>query len=183
MKKFELFFILMLCTLAIELKGQTSTSVPKHGFSLGPMFGYDYKLKGPTLGAGLIYEYKPFQRLGFTAGFNYELTRKNLPNTDYNVSDGGVLTHQVYSLSLGARYYLNSLYIGGALGFAHESGKSLMNDGTKYDGGSANSLYKVLGLGYQLPLRNGDLMEFELGTFGTKNSMKLGGTVRYKILR
>ena len=183
MKNFSLFLIVCSCSFTTVIKGQTLELPQKHRIGVGPILGYDHKLEGTTYGAGLMCEYKAFRKVGFTAGFNYEQTRKDLVGQDFADNGAGLLKHHMYALNLGARYYMNSFYLGGALGLAHESGESKMDDGTTFKGGSANSLYKSLGLGYQLPFRNGDLLEMEIGTFGTKNSMKFGGMVRYKFLK
>lgn len=95
---------------------------------------------------------------------------------------GDVWTHQVYSLSAGARYYMGGFYLGGALGLGLDKGHTTLSDGTTSDGGHAYGLYKSLAAGYQIPLKNRDAIEVEAGVFGTKG-MKLGGTVRYKFRR
>ena len=183
MRKFTLSSILLLSTGITVLQGQTLDLPQKHRIGLGPMVGYDFKLKGTAYGAGLMYEYKPFRTVGFTAALNYEQTQKNAPSDDFSNTGSARVKHQLYAASIGARYYFNSFYLGGALGLAHETGQTRTPDGNNYNGGSINSLYSALGLGYQLPLKNGDLMEMEIGTFGTKNSRKFGGTVKYKFLR
>jgi len=183
MKKFTLIFVFGAVCLTTHLKGQTLDLPEKHRLGLGPIAGYDFKLKGPSYGAGLMYEYKPFRSVGFTSALSYEQTRKDLTGSDFSSDDEGLLKHHLYSASLGARYYVGSFYLGGALGYAYEYGESQMENGSTIKGGSTNSLYSSLGVGYQAPLRNGDLLEMELGSFGTKNSMKLGGTVKYKFLK
>lgn len=175
------YLLLPLCFLMVFsiARAQVSTAPPKHNFSIGPIGGYDYKFKRASYGAGLIYEYRPFQQVGFTAGFNYERTRKNLSPSDY----GELLLHDVYSLSIGARYYVGDLYLGGALGVGHENADVKLEDGSERNAMNAYSLYKSLGAGYLIPLRNRDAIEVEAGVFGTSTSMKLGGAVRYKMRR
>lgn len=183
MKKFTLLFLPSFIASVNLSMGQTMDLPQKHRLGGGAIFGYDHKLEGIAYGAELMYEYKPFKRFGFIAGLSYQQTRKNLSSVDFSTTGTGVLIHNQYAVALGTRYYLNSFYLGGALGLAYEYGKTKMDDGTTFKGGDIYSLYKAVGMGYQLPLRNGDLMEFELGTFGTNKAMKLGGTVRYKFLR
>lgn len=182
MKKIATFFILSVCCLGHQLNAQSFSEYGKHSIGIGPMIGYDYKLEGISYGANLLYEYKLFKNIGLTGGLTYEITRKDIPPADIGTPIKSDLRHQMYSISLGARYYIKSFYIGGALGVAHERGK-VRREGVNYPGGTETGLYKAFGAGYQLPLRNGDLMEFEAGTYGTKNSMKVGGTIRYKLLK
>ncbi|RZF59971.1 hypothetical protein [Sphingobacterium corticibacterium] len=78
---------------------------------------------------------------------------------------------------------MGNFYIGAALGLGHERGTFKQTNGITRNGGITNSLYKSIGAGYQLSLQNRDAIEIEAGTFGTSNSMKVGGTVRYKFRR
>ncbi len=183
MKKITLLIILSSIAGGNISKGQTFDLIKKHQIGIGPILGYDYKLEGTSYGVGLMYEFRPFNKLGFTAALNYEQSRKNLSAVDFSNTGAGVLKHHVYSLSLGTRYHFSSFYLGGSLGLAYENGETTMNDGSNFKGGNTYSLYKTLGFGYQLPLKNGDLLEMEIGTFGTKNSMKIGGTLKYKFLK
>lgn len=183
MKKFYLSLFVLACLFVTTTSAQTSADVPRHNIGIGPLAGYDYEIKGATYGAGLMYEFRPFRKLGFTAGLTYEQTRKNMSDIDYGPAYGDVWKHNVYSLSLGARYYIGDFYLGGALGLGHDSGKIHLQDGSHLNGGSAYSLYRSLGAGYQIPLRNRDVVEIEAGAFGTSKAMKLGGAVRYKLRR
>ncbi|HLT89088.1 MAG TPA: hypothetical protein VKZ57_15985, partial [Sphingobacterium sp.] len=172
-----LFLFLFFCTVMSTAHGQVSTIPPKHNFSIGPIAGYDYDIKGPIYGGGLMYEYRPFKKVGFTAGFTYEQTRKDFSESSFGDE---TLRHEVYALHVGARYYIGDFYLGGALGVGHDKGTFKQEEAVTRSGGSAYSLYKSIGAGYQIPLRNQDALEVEAGTFGTSNSMKVGGTVRYK---
>jgi len=180
MNKRYLFLCLFFCLAMTTAHGQISTNPPKHNFSIGPLAGYDYELKGPVYGGGLLYEFRPFKNVGFTAGFNYEQMRKNVPESSFG---NETWRHEVYAFHAGARYYIGDFYLWGSLGLGHERGTFKQTDGMTRSGGSTNSLYKSIGAGYQISLRNRDAIEIEAGTFGTSNSMKVGGTVRYKFRR
>ena len=180
MNKHYLFLVLLFCMSLPGVQAQSLMNLPKHNFSIGPLAGYDYELKGPVYGGGLMYEFRPFKNIGFTAGFNYEQMRKNVPESSFGEE---TWRHEVYAVHVGARYYMGDFYLAGALGLGHERGRFTQTDGTTRSGGNANSLYKSLGAGYQLSLKNRDAIEIEAGTFGTSNSMKVGGTVRYKFRR
>lgn len=180
MNKRYLFLLLLFCMTLSGVQAQSFMHPKKHNFSIGPIAGYDYDIKGPIYGGGLMYEFRPFKNVGFTAGFNYEQTRKDF--TESSLGDE-TLRHEVYALHVGARYYIGDFYLGGALGAGHDNGTFKTADGGERSGGSAYSLYKSVGAGYQISLRNQDAIEVEAGTFGTSNSMKVGGTVRYKFRR
>lgn len=186
---------LFVFTAVSVVKGQTADEPRKHNFSLGPLAGYNlnpiggYNLdtKGMTYGAGLMYEYRPFQKFGFTAGLAYERMRTDVSDHFYGNFGGlpvygDVWIHHVYSLSAGARYYMGGFYLGGALGVGLDKGHTTLSDGTISDGGHAYGLYKNMAAGYQIPLKNRDAIEVEAGVFGTRG-MKIGGTVRYKFRR
>lgn len=63
---------------------QTSSEIPRHSFSIGPMAGYNLKNKGPAFGASAMYEFRPFQRFGFTASFTFDQTRVDISGVNYN---------------------------------------------------------------------------------------------------
>lgn len=186
---------LFVFTAVSAVNGQTFDEPQKHNFSFGPIVGFNLgsiagqKLdkKSLTYGAGLMYEYRPFQKFGFTAGLTYEQMKTDVPDRFYggfegSSESGGVWTHQVYSLSAGVRHYMGGFYLGGALGLGLDKGHTTFSDGAVSDGGHAYGLYKSLAVGYQVPLKNRDAIEVEAGVFGTRG-MKLGGTVRYKFRR
>jgi hypothetical protein len=177
------------------VNGQTADEPRKHNFSLGPIAGYNLaplggnnnETKGLNYGAGLMYEYRPFQKFGFTAGLTYERMKTDVSDHFYGDIGGlpvygDVWIHQAYSFSAGARYYMDGFYLGGALGLGLDKGHTTLSDGNTLDGGHAYGLYKSLAAGYQIPLKNRDAIEVEAGFFGTKG-MKIGGTVRYKFRR
>lgn len=182
--KLKIFASALFVLTTVSAANAQITDVPrKHNFGIGPIAGYNLDSKGLTYGAGLLYEFRPFQKFGFTAGLTYERTRSDV-NSYYGEIEGSpvyadVRIHQVYSLQAGARYYLNRLYVSGALGVGYDDGGYKLSDGGTADGGHAYSLYKSVGIGYQFPLKNNDALEFEAGYFGTK-FMNLGGTIRYK---
>lgn len=177
------------------VSAQTFDEPQKHNFSFGPIAGFNLgsiagqKLdkKSLSYGAGLMYEYRPFRKFGFTAGLTYEKMKTDVPDGFYNYTGGtpaygGVRTHQVYAFSAGTRYYMGGFYLAGALGLGLDKGYTTFSDGAISDGGHAFGLYKSLGAGYQIPLKNRDAIEVEAGVFGTRG-MKLGGTIRYKLRR
>lgn len=180
MNKHYLFLVLFFCMSLSGAQAQSFMNPPKHNFSIGPLAGYDYELKGPVYGGALMYEFRPFKKVGFTAGLNYEQMRKNVPESSFGSE---TWRHEVFAFHVGARYYMGDFYLGGSLGLGHDKGTFSQTDGTTRNGGSTNSLYKSIGAGYQLSLKNRDAIEIEAGTFGTSNSMKVGGTVRYKFRR
>ncbi|SEL06989.1 hypothetical protein [Parapedobacter koreensis] len=164
---------------------QTASDPRKHNLSFGPMAGYNLDTKGLAYGGGLMYEYRPFQKFGFTAALMYERTRKDVSGDFWGDLNGvpiygDVRVHQEYSLNVGARYYMGGFYLATALGVGYDDYYTNLSDGSTSDGGHAYGLYKSLGAGYQIPLKNRDVIEAEAGFFGTRD-MKIGGTVRYKI--
>lgn len=175
---------LFVFTAVSVTNAQISDVPPKHSLGLGPIAGYNLETEGLTYGAGLLYEFRPFQKFGFTAALTYERSSTDVSDRYYGDIEGtplygDVWTHQTYSFNVGARYYMNRFYLGGALGVGLDKGHTAVSDGTTFDGGHAYGLYKSLSAGYQLPLKNRDAIEFEAGFFGARN-MTIGGTVRYK---
>jgi len=166
------------------VSAQEQTVWPRHSIGAGPIAGYNLDSKSIAYGAGLLYEFRPFKKFGFISAFTYERTQTDV--SDFNFAGPGVdpvfadqLLDDIYSLSIGARYYLQKFYIGATGGIGYNRVKTTLVDGRESGTGEAYEFYKNVGLGYQLALRNQDLIEVEAATFGTKR-MKIGGTVRYK---
>lgn len=175
---------LFVFTIMFNANAQNFDLPKKHNFGAGVSAGYDLDEKGLVYGAGGLYEFRPFQKIGFTAGFNYDRMRKDVSGQFWGDFEGSPVygdawVHELFSLHVGARYYMDKFYLGGALGVGRDSGYTNLSDGTTADGGHAYDLYKGLSAGYQLPLKNGNAIEFEANFYGTR-SMKIGGTVRYK---
>lgn len=183
--KAKIFSLLLLSFTAVSVVNAQVSDIPKkHTLSLGPIVGYNLDMEGLTYGAGLLYEFRPFEKVGFTAGFNYGRTRSDVSGDNWGELNGSeiygdVRTHQVYSLNLGARYYMNQFYLTGSLGVAYDEGETKLSDGSISDGGHKYGLYKSVGAGYQIPLKNNHAIEFEAGYFGSE-FMNVGGTVRYR---
>lgn len=187
MKLQTLALALFLFATVYNAHAQLSDVPKKHSFGIGALAGYDLDTEGIIYGAGLLYEFRPFQKIGFTAGFTYDRMSKDASGSYYwdNAGSpvyGDVWTHQLFALHVGARYYVNKFYLGGALGVGRDDGSTSLSDGTTADGGHAYDFYKSLSAGYQIPLRNNEAIELEANFFGTR-SMKIGGTVRYKFGR
>ena len=182
--KLKLFAVALFVFIAGSIANAQTTDLPsKHSLSLGPIAGYNFESEGLTYGAGLLYEFRPFQKFGFIAGLTYQRTRSDV---DFHYGDidgstvyGDVRIHQVYAFHAGARYYMDRFYLSGSLGVAYDDASVKLSNGMTVDAGHAYGLYKSIGAGYQLPLKNNDALEFEAGYFGSK-FMNIGGTVRYK---
>lgn len=167
-----------------QANAQLSDVPKRHGFGVSALAGFDHDTEGMYYGAGLLYEFRPFRKVGFTAGFTYDRMTKDVSDVYWREFGGSpvygdVWTHQLFALHAGARYYIGKLYLGGALGIGRDDGSTKLSDGTTADGGHAYNFYKSFSAGYQIPLKNNDLIELEANVFGTR-SMKIGGTVRYK---
>ena len=179
--------MLALLLSTASIKAQMQTELPVHSIGAGPLVGYNVDSKSLAYGAGLLYEFRPFKKVGFISSFTYERTQTDV--SDFNYAGPGVVPvfadkvyDDVYSLSIGARYYMRKFYIGGTAGVGYNKIKTTLMDGRVSDGGEIYGFYKSVGAGYQIALKNKDIIEAEVGAFGMQQ-MKIGGTVRYKFTR
>jgi len=185
MQKLGLFLLFVLSVLITN--AQTSAEIPRHSFSLGPMAGYNVKNKGFAYGGSAMYEFRPFKRFGFTAALTFDQTRVDVSDINYNPAAskevfGNEWIENVYSLNVGPRFYLGDFYLGAALGIGYTKGYTTLSDGSTLNNGHAYGLYKNFGAGYQIKLRNRDVIEAEAAVFGT-HATKIGGAIRYKFGR
>ncbi|WDF67953.1 hypothetical protein PQ465_16825 [Sphingobacterium oryzagri] len=180
------FAACMLCAVSAA-KGQVSAERSTHNISAGPIAGYNLNNQGFAYGANLLYEYRPFEKIGFISQFSYERTWTDASWMQFGtVGDTPILGdnrfEDVYALSLGLRYYMKNFYAGGTAGLGYDNVKTTIQGRGVSDGGNQFGFYKSLAVGYQIQLKNQDALEFEAGLFGTRQ-MKLGGTVRYRFQR
>lgn len=159
---------------------QDSSSAKTHSIGIGPMLGYDFSILGPSYGIGMLYEYRPLNKLSFFSSINYEVTirgiSKNVP-----IPLPEIWKHEVFSLNGGIRYYLlRNLFLAGSLGLAYEASTLQKADGQKQGGEFKPALYRSMFVGYQIPLINKDIIEIESGFSGTKTSNRGAMVARYK---
>lgn len=175
----------MLCASVLVVNAQTTAIPPKHNLGIGPVVGYNVENKGPVFGLNMMYEYRPFQQFGFTAALGFDQTRVDVSDRVYSIEGypglmGDTWIENEYSASLGARYYMGGFYVSGALGVGYmDAETTTTEDDVVFPNGSAYMLYKNISAGYQVKLKNRDVIEAEAGYWGTR-SMKLGITARYK---
>ncbi|MFD2965911.1 hypothetical protein [Sphingobacterium bambusae] len=181
------YFIIILLCAAGAAKGQVASEWPRHNIGAGPLVGYNLDSHGLAYGANLLYEYRPFEKVSFISLLTYERTRLDASGINYAAPGHTPILGQnrfedVYSLSLGMRYYARNFYLAGTAGLGYDKIRTTTQNGGVIDGGDEFGFYKSLAVGYQIALKNEDIVELESGLFGTKR-MKLGGTVRYKFMR
>ncbi|WP_313514990.1 hypothetical protein [Sphingobacterium sp.] len=178
---YPLFSTLILCCCALNISYAQDTFAPKtHSIGIGPMLGYDFSIHGASYGVGMIYEYRPLNKISFFSTLNYEVTVRGI-SKNVLLTMPEIWKHEVFSLNGGIRYYLlKNLYIAGSLGLAYEGSTLQKADGQKIGPDFKPALYRSLFAGYQIPLTNKDIIEIETGFSRTKTSNRGGMLARYK---
>lgn len=182
MKKLTLLAVVLFTALGAN--AQSIKEFGTHNFGVGPLAGYNVETESPAYGADLNYEYRPFEKWGFTAGLSYELTHTDVSGTLF-MSGSETDTRpdhwnqNLYTSSVGARYYMGSLFLGAAFGLGFEKGVTTFKDGSKARSADRYGFYQNYSIGYQIPLANQNKFEFYGGVFGA-NAMKIGGGIRYR---
>ena len=148
--------------------------------AIGPILGYNYGINGLNYGLGALYEFRPEKQLSFFAGLNYLQTRRSSSHQNTKSFTGEIWKQHLTALNFGARYYANEFYFAGAIGLAYKNELLLGADGRKTPLDSGFGFYKSLSTGYTLPISTHSIGEFEAGVYGIKESMNVGGTMRYK---
>jgi len=150
--------ILILVISIGKLKAQDT--LIKNSVHVSPFVGFNTSLKAPVYGAEIGYEYRLNKRLGLTAGMNIAYTQKNYAANGSVTPKLKFLQNAIYG---GAKYYLGQVYISADLGYEDSYKTNISGDkGISYSYGTyaTNSFYQAYGIGYQLPLKKGDNLEF-----------------------
>lgn len=172
--------LLIFCSTLNFSYAQDSSSAKTHSIGIGPILGYDFSIQGTSYGIGLLYEYRPLNKLSFFSTLNYEVTVRDI-SKNVLLTMPEIWKHEVFSLNGGIRYYLlRNLYFSGSLGLAFEASTLQKADGQKQGGEFKPALYRSMFVGYQIPLINKDIIEIETGFSGTKTSNRGGMVARYK---
>ncbi|WP_132529749.1 hypothetical protein [Pedobacter psychrotolerans] len=180
--------LVMLITVISMSKIKAQDSLVKHSVHVSPFVGYNATLKAPVYGAEVGYEYRLNKSWGFTAGINIAYTQKNADGSTNMISNGvsqfrnmKFLQNSIYA---GAKYYVGRFYLSADLGyqdaysttnFTYQGAGSSYNNGTY----ATNGLYQAYGLGYQLPLKKGDNIEFFAKGANGNNSTSYVAGFRY----
>lgn len=177
---YPLFSTLILCYVLNISYAQDSLPAKTHSIGIGPMLGYDFSHHGASYGVGMIYEYRPLNKISFFSTLNYEVTVRGI-SKNVLLTMPEIWKHEVFSLNGGIRYYLSkNLYIAGSLGLAFEGSTLQKADGQRIGPDFKPALYRSLVAGYQIPLINKDIIEIETGFSGTKTSNRGSMVARYK---
>lgn len=143
-------------------------SLAKHYVHVAPFAGINSTIKAPVYGAEVGYEYRFNKKWGLTAGGNIAYTQKNNPaiydagNGNKQAVNSKLLQNAFY---IGAKYYIGRFYL--SADFGYQDAYSTVNykhngTGSSYNYGTTASsgFYQSYGIGYQLPLKKGDNIEF-----------------------
>jgi len=167
MKTKDISLLMLIFSLSIgKIKAQDS--LIRHSVNVSPFVGINSTIKAPVFGAEIGYEFRVNKHWGFTAGTNIAYSQKNAPDI-FNVNNGivqaknlKVLQNAIYA---GAKYYIGRFFISADLGY--QDAYSTTNYKYTYTGSSYNfgtngssGFYQAYGLGYQIPLKKGDNIDF-----------------------
>ncbi|MDN3586736.1 hypothetical protein QWY86_08670 [Pedobacter aquatilis] len=178
MKTKNIILIMLISTISIS-KIKAQDSLIKHSVYVSPFVGFNSTIKAPVYGAEIGYEFRLNKNWGFTAGANIAYTQKNNPeifdlgNNGQKAVNSKLLQNAFYA---GAKYYLGRFYI--SADFGYQDAYNTINHkysgtGSSYSYGTiaTNGFYQAYGLGYQLPLKKGDNIEFYAkGANGNSNT-------------
>jgi len=161
MKTKNILLAILILLISID-KIQAQDTLIRNSVYVSPFVGLNTNLKAPVYGAEVGYEFRLNQKWGFTAGINIAYTQKNYP------AYGSVTPKQKFlqnAMFGGAKYYLGKFYISAELGYEDAYRTNTSKDAAtdvsySYGTYATNSLYQAYGIGYQLPLKKGDNLEF-----------------------
>ncbi len=152
---------------------------------IGGLAGYNLDTKGPVYGGGIGYEYRPVQNWGFVANLNYDFTRTDEPNRlhlqipDIAGKKAKYWGQEMYSASLGARYYIKRFFVGASFGLAYEKNWGELEGGSRTDTKTRYGFYQNYYAGYQIPLKDNSCIEIIANASGA-GSLKTTIAGRYK---
>ncbi|WP_133166397.1 hypothetical protein [Sphingobacterium haloxyli] len=142
--------------------------------AIGPYIGYESSAEAVVYGLEGLYEFRPFRRWGFIASATYD----HSPYTSFERQSPGVLDFEKKRLGIpesagniklkqgrlalagGARFYIKRFFIAGGIGWTttnftwndQETGDTASDDVQRF--------YRHYGVGYQLPLKSRQQLEF-----------------------
>jgi len=157
--------ILLLCISQVRAQD----SLIKHSVYVAPFVGLNSTFKAPIYGAEVGYEYRLNKNWGFTAGMNIAYSQKNNPyyydGNDISMpraNNHKLLQNAIYA---GAKYYIRNFYVSADFGYQdayNTINYQFQGTGSNYNYGTFayNDFYHSYGLGYQLPLKKGDNIDF-----------------------
>ncbi|MCX2432543.1 MULTISPECIES: autotransporter outer membrane beta-barrel domain-containing protein [unclassified Pedobacter] len=177
--------LMLLITVISMSKIKAQDSLVRHSVHVSPFAGYNATLKAAVYGAEVGYEYRLNKNWGLTAGVNIAYTQKNADGSTNMVSNGvsqfknmKFLQNAIYA---GAKYYIGRFYLSADLGYQEAystTNYTYQGAGSSYNNGTSatNGFYQAYGLGYQLPLKKGDNIEFfAKGSNGNSNTSYVAG--------